>query len=332
MSSEITVSEGGELALPVGSSEIDTQIATAHRFPRNITAFRNAVKNLATLNSDVASECFYAVPREGKNVIGPSARFAEIIASAWGNCRFGARVVATTERFIVAQGYFHDLEQNTAVQFEVQRRITTRKGARYGDDMVATTGNAASSIALRNAVLKGVPKALWQDLWEEARLCASGGSKPLEQRRADALKLFSEMGIKEQRVFEFLGVNSPEDMTVNHLLVLRGLVTAFKEGDATPEEVFPSKQETKPLAQIENAQSVPMVLDELVKKEHQVEAAPIPQNPVGASTELPTPIPVSGQAPATPPLAPASPSSPSSPPKNEPSSPSKPSEKGKKHG
>lgn len=254
---EITAVDSSALAI-ISRQEIDVQISTAHRFPRSITAFRNDAGSMATLNDAVAAECSYALPRDGKVIEGPSVRFAEILLSSWGNCRAAARVVNEEGNFITAQGMFHDLQKNSAVVFEVRKRITNKHGKRYNDDMIITAGNAAASIALRNAILKGVPKALWHDLWEQARKVAMGDHKTLSNRRAEALKVFQSYGVSGEQLMAFLQVRGVEEITTDHLLTLRSLATAFKEGDTTPEQVFadvavdrtPTKpQQAKPIAE-----------------------------------------------------------------------------------
>lgn len=237
--------ETGTVAL-LNRSEVDAQIATAHRFPRSIKAFLNEARELATLNENIAFECTYAVPRDGKVIEGPSARFAEIVLSAWGNCRSGARIVDIGASFITAQGVCHDLQRNVAITFEVQRRITGKRGQRFGDDMIVVTGNAASSIALRNAILKVIPKAFWSDVWEEARRVARGDVRTLANRRAEALKMLEGYGVRPEQVFGLLEVRGAEDITLDHLVTLRGIVTAIKEGDTTPEEAFKGASPTPP--------------------------------------------------------------------------------------
>lgn len=155
---EIMTVEAGTASLLV-KGEIDMQIATAHKYPRSITQFRRDVMDMVTISEAVAQECIYALPRDNKVIEGPSARFAEVVASAWGNSRAGARVVSDQGEFVTAQGVFHDLQKNVAITYEVQRRITGKGGKRYSADMIGVTANAACSIALRNAILKGVPKA-----------------------------------------------------------------------------------------------------------------------------------------------------------------------------
>lgn len=237
--------DSGTVAL-LNKSEIDMQVATAHKYPRSIKRFRDETLQMVTLNEIVAESCIYALPRGGKTIEGPSARFAEVVASAWGNCRAGARVVSEKSDFITAQGVFHDLERNVAITFEVQRRITDSKGKRYNADMIGVTGNAASSIALRNAILKGIPKAFWDDMYQAARKTVMGDVKTLNNRRAEAIKAFVGFGITQQQLVEKLEVAGVEDIGLEHLVTLRGLLTAIREGDTTPEQAFAGTTATPP--------------------------------------------------------------------------------------
>lgn len=233
--------ESNTIAL-LNRSEIDQQVATAHRFPRSVSAFREETLAMVTLTESVAQECIYALPRDGKTIEGPSARFAEIIASAWGNCRAGARVVSEVGDFVTAQGAFHDLQRNVAITYEVQRRIVDKNGRRYKADMVGVTANAACSIALRNAILKGIPKAFWSDMYNAARRTAMGDIKTLANRRAEAIKWFQGVGVSVEQVLETLEVKGVEDITLDHIVILSGIKTALVEGDTTPEQAFAPKK------------------------------------------------------------------------------------------
>lgn len=231
--------ESSTVAL-LNKSEIDQQITTAHKYPRSIKKFRDETLQMVTLNENVAAECIYSLPRGGKTIEGASARFAEVVASAWGNSRAGARVVNDQGNFVTAQGVFHDLEKNVAITYEVQRRITDKNGKRFSDDMIVVTANAACSVALRNAILKGVPKAFWSDMYEAARKTVMGDYKTLANRRADALKAFQAYGISAEQVCATLGVHGIEDISLENLVTLRGILTAIKDGDTTPEQAFAS--------------------------------------------------------------------------------------------
>src|SRR5574337_1967490 len=219
-------------------SEIDIQVATAHKFPRSIKRSRDETLQMVTLTEAIADECIYALPRDGKSIEGPSARFAEILVSAWGNCRAGARVVSEDNEFVTAQGIFHDLERNCAITYEVKRRITDKTGKRFKPDMIGVTANAASSIALRNAVLKGIPKAFWSEMYEAARKTVMGDAKTLVNRLAEAMAYLQKLGATPQQVCAKLSVAGIEDIGLEHLVILRGLATAIKDGDTTVEHAF----------------------------------------------------------------------------------------------
>lgn len=235
----VTTVEPGTLARLV-ESEINQQVATAKRYPRSLQRFADEAMQMVTLDKATAQECMYALPRDGKSIVGPSARFAEIIASAWGNNRAGARVVDVGGEFVTAQGVFHDLERNVAVTIEVQRRITDKNGRRYKEDMIGVTGNAAVSIALRNAVLKGVPKAFWAPMFESALTIIRGDAKTLADRRGQALDYAMKAhAVSAERVCMALGVEGVNDIGLDELVTLRGMLQAIKDGDSTADQLFP---------------------------------------------------------------------------------------------
>lgn len=235
---EVRQIESSETLMALNSSEIDTQIATAKKYPRSIKQFVNDAREMVTLNERIAGECFYALPRDGKMIEGPSSRFAEIIVSAWGNCRAGARTISEGEKFVTAQGVFVDLQRNTAITYEVKRRITNKDGKRFKDDMIGVTSNAACSIALRNAVLKGIPKAFWRSLYEDARRCAIGDIETLATRRGTMLTEFGKIGVTPEMIYGKLAIGGSADISLDHLALLRGMFTALRDGDSTVEDLF----------------------------------------------------------------------------------------------
>lgn len=221
--------------------EIDIQIVTAKRFPRSIKAFKTKALEMATLDEETAAACFYVLPaRKGsdKPIEGPSARLAEIVASAWGHMRIEARVVGEDERFVTSRGTAWDLENNVAIAFEVRRRITGRDNRRYSDDMIGVTANAASSIALRNAVFKVVPSAFTREIYLKCREVAVGNAQTLGAKRAAMLEYFQKLGVPPAKVFAMLEVKGVEDITLDHMATLKGLATAIKEGETTVDDAF----------------------------------------------------------------------------------------------
>lgn len=223
----------------VDRAAIDQQITTAKRYPRSITKFLREAEALATLDEETAASCFYSLPRGGKRIEGPSARLAEIVAYSWGNLRADAEVVEEGKTHVTAMGTMFDLEKNVAIRVQVKRRITNSSGKRYDDDMIGVTGNAAISIAFRNAVFKVVPAALVRRVYEQARLASVGKAGTMESKREAALAWFNKAGVDEDRVLVVLGKKGRDDIDVEDLITLRGMVTALKEGQSTIDEMFP---------------------------------------------------------------------------------------------
>lgn len=237
--SQITEATTTEL---LNRSEIEQQVSTARRFPRSLRNFNVQCREMATLTPQVAAECTYSLPRGKKWITGPSARFAEIVANAWGNCRAGARTIAEEGDFVVAQGAFHDMEKNVSIIYEVRRRIVDKDGERFNVDMVGVTANAACSIALRNAILKGVPKAYWEPAWEAAKKTATGDSASLSENRQQALKICKEIGITPDQVCARLGIEGIADIGIDELIALQGLLTSIKEGEVSAQDIFPERK------------------------------------------------------------------------------------------
>lgn len=244
------------LAVSMARAEIDQQIATAHAYPRSIDRAMKNILTLSTLDEETAEECIYALPRGGKPIKGPSARLSEIIASQWGNCRVSARVthVDRTEKYVEAEGIFHDLETNTAWSAKVRRRISDKSGRLLSEDMIVVTGNAACSIAKRNAVLTGVPKGVWRRAYERAEKVIAGTVETLALTKDKTMKAFAAFGVTPERVCAAIGVGGINDINLEHIPTLRGMYAALKNGEATVEEMF---ADAKPVSKAAVALDIP---------------------------------------------------------------------------
>lgn len=237
---EVIAEHSGEIAtLPAfNASEIDIQIATARRYPRSIVAFKRSAMEMATLDEETAGSMFYILPRAGKKIEGPSVRLAEVCGSAWGNVRYGARVIEIGERFVTAEGVCMDLEKNNACSVQVRRRITDSRGARYGDDMIQVTANAACSIALRQAIFKIIPFAYIKDIYEKAKQVSIGKGLTIEKQRERAFESLAKFKLGKDDVLKLMKRKGIEDLTVDDLIDLRGIYTALSDGDTTAEQLL----------------------------------------------------------------------------------------------
>lgn len=218
------------------------QIATAKQYPRHLPTVLNQIATLATLDAETAEDCFYVLRRGGANgsnaIEGLSVRMAEIIAGAWGNLRVQTRIIGNDGKTITAQGICHDLETNVAISVEVKRRITDKYGKTYSEDMQVVTGNAASAIAFRNAVLKVVPKAVTKRVIADVKQVAMGQALDLETSRQRMVDYFGKLGVTEELLLEYLELKKREEIDKEQVFELRALANAIKEGTTTVQEAF----------------------------------------------------------------------------------------------
>lgn len=235
---EVQVIDNAASLAALNKSEIDVQVATAKQYPRNLSQVLNNIETLATMDEDTASACFYMLRRQGKLIEGPSIRMAEIIASSWGNIRVQARIIGNDGKMITAQGVCHDLESNYAVSAEVKRRITDKNGRTFSEDMQVVTGNAACSIAMRNALFKVVPAALVKNVVAKAKMVSLGKATSLEEQRKKMLDYYQKIGVDQEHLFSYLSVSKVDEINTDMVVELRGLANAIKEGTTTVQETF----------------------------------------------------------------------------------------------
>lgn len=250
MSNEIQpleVISGGALEA-ITRSEIDIQIATAHRYPRSISLFQKRALEMVGLDEETAASCIYRRPvgkENGKPVYaeGESVRLAEITAACYGNFRSGARIVEQTPEYVKAVGFAHDLETNNASQTEVIESTLKRDGKPYDPRMRIVIAKACIAKARRDATFIVIPKALIKSVTAEARKIAVGDATTLEKRREGVMAWISKLGVPKNRVFLAIGVGGESDIGLSELETLTGIKTALKDGDITLDEAFPEVRE-----------------------------------------------------------------------------------------
>lgn len=234
-----------EMIYQQDKAQIDTQIATAKAYPRDL---KKAVEDsifTATLDLETASSCNYALPRGGKTINGPSVHLALILAQNWGNLRIEAKIAAIEKTSITSQAVCFDLEKNIAIKVEVKRSIMTKSG-RMNDDMITVTGNAANSISLRNAILKVIPKAVVDKVSKSAKQLITGDisdeTKFIKKRNSVLDGFKNTYGVTEQEVLETIGKPSTANITADDIVTLIGYAQSIKDGDSTADLIFRSKK------------------------------------------------------------------------------------------
>lgn len=227
---------------------IDTQISTAKAYPRNLKrATENAIA-IVTIDKETAATCTYSLPRGGKAITGPSVHLAKILVQCWGNMRVEAKVMSVDDKTLTSQAVAFDLENNVAIKVEVKRSIMTKSG-RMNDDMIVVTGNAANSIALRNAVLSVIPRSIVDKVHNEAKSTIVGDvsdkTKLIARRKQVFDGLKDTYGLTEKEILGAVGKAAIDHITGDDLVTLIGVGTAIKDGDTTVEYAFKGAKDSK---------------------------------------------------------------------------------------
>lgn len=258
---------------------IDVQIATAKAFPRSIKRATENALAIVTMDKDTAEVCNYSLPRGGKPISGPSVHLAKILAQQWGNLRIDAKVVNIDATHVTSESVCFDLETNLAIKTQVKRSIMqhetrwengkairTGKMLRMNDDMITVTGNAANSIALRNAVLSVIPRSVVNKVYNAAKEMITGDisdkNKLIARRKQVIDGLKETYGLTEKEILQAIGKAAIDHITGDDIIVLIGIGQSIKDGDTTVELAF-----KKPLSKEDKVKAAEDKKAELKKKQ-----------------------------------------------------------------
>lgn len=238
---EIVEQTSPEVIYQQDKAAIDVQISTAKAYPRNIKkSIENAIA-IVGIDQETAKTCTYSVPRGGKPITGPSVHLAKILAQVWGNMRIEAKVVSIDARQVTSEAICFDLENNLAIKAQVKRSIVGKSG-RFSDDMITVTGNAANSIALRNAILSVIPRAIVDKVYNTAKQAITGDISDATKLTAKKKQVFDGLKdayeVTEKEALVAIGKASLANVTGDDLVILIGIAQAIKDGDTSVEQAF----------------------------------------------------------------------------------------------
>lgn len=232
-----------EALIQMNRAETENQIDIAKRYPREVDKIKAKFLTYATCDQETAAAMFYKKPVDNKGTLatGPSIRMAEIAANTYQNIRYGSRIVNIEEKWVTVQGVVIDLENNLSYTAEVKRSIWSEKGGyRYSQNLIETTIKAAQAFAVRDAIFKVIPLALFNNEIKEIKRIGAGSKSgvPLAKRLENALAMFKKLGVESDKVLLKIQVNDISEATEDHLADLIEIYNAINDKEATVEEMF----------------------------------------------------------------------------------------------
>lgn len=228
---------------PMVAAEINQQVATAKQYPRRRDKeISDEIISRSSLNEAIATECMYSLRRGDNAITGPSIRFAEIVRASYGNIRVAARFVRIDQddplkAAVIVEAVALDLQTNNAEVIPNRRSVMTsgkggRKPQMFSADMINMTINAATALARRNAILAVVPKAVWIDGYQRVIKVLQGDVSTLAKRRQEIFDAFGRIKVEPATLHGILKTKSIEDVTLEHMPTLHGMMNAIREGEA----------------------------------------------------------------------------------------------------
>lgn len=239
--SELTIIP--EAVLQMNRAEMENAIDVAKRHPREVSKIKQKFLAYATCDQETAASMFYKKPVDNKGTLatGPSIRMAEIAANTYQNIKYGSRIIDIGEKWVTVQGVAIDLENNLSYTSEVKRSIWSEKGRyRYSQSLIETTIKAACAFAVRDAIFKVVPLALFNSEIKQIKLIAAGSGSgiPLDTRIANAMTYFKKLNVDEAKVLAKLELKDVKEITEEHLADLVEIRNAIEDKESTVDEIF----------------------------------------------------------------------------------------------
>lgn len=226
-------------------AEVYAAVMIARDMPRSVSRAVRAMEE-ACAQPELAAKAFYAFPRSGKTVKGPSIHLARELARCWGNIQYSVAELRRDDDHGQSEmlAYAWDLESNTrpSAIFIVPHKRDTKDGPKTLTDMRDLYENNANNGArrVRECIFAVLP--VWFRERAEA-LClhtaANGGGKPHAERVSNILKWLETVNVTEADAARKLGRPS-NDWTGADLAELGVLLDSIKQGTVTREEAFPS--------------------------------------------------------------------------------------------
>lgn len=214
-------------------AEAQGQMILAKRFPRDLNAAYTEMMEACRIKA-MADVAFYAVPRGGGEVTGPSIRLAEELARVSGNISYGHKELSRGAEQSEVEVFAVDVEKNVrrVRQITVPHYIDTRNGPKKCRDNAEVNSLIANQSAkiMRGLILSIIPAWLRQAAIDECKRTLAGQTKePIAQRVRKMLDVFSGLGVTPEQFEAYLG-HSLEGVTPDELIEMTGIYNAIKEG------------------------------------------------------------------------------------------------------
>lgn len=231
-------------------AEAQGKLFIAKRFPRDeVQAFAKMME--ACQRPAMAEKAFYAFPRAGQTVEGPTIRFAEELARCWGNIDYGIKELSQDNGKSEMQAYAWDLETNA----QSVQNFTNPHQREQGKKMVVLTSqrdiyeNNANMATrrLRSRILAILPSWFVDSAIAECKRTLAGNNEvPLTDRVKKMVVAFNRFGVTQEQLEHRLK-RKVDTMSAEDFVEYTGIYNAIKNGESKASAWFSADPEATEL-------------------------------------------------------------------------------------
>ena len=231
-------------------AEAQGKLVIAKRFPRDeVAAYAKAME--ACQRPKMAEKAFYAFPRGGQTVKGPTIRFAEELARCWGNIDYGIKELSQDDGKSEMQAYAWDLETNAQSvqnftnphQREQGKKMVTLTSQR---DIYENNANMATR-RLRARILAILPSWFVEDCIAECEKTLAGqNDTPLVDRVKKMVVQFARFGVTQEQIEHRLK-RKIDTMNADDFTEYIGIYNAIKQNESKVSDWFEAEKEASEL-------------------------------------------------------------------------------------
>ena len=231
-------------------AEAQGKLVIAKRFPRDeVAAYAKAME--ACQRPKMAEKAFYAFPRGGQTVEGPTIRFAEELARCWGNIDYGIKELSQDDGKSEMQAYAWDLETNAQSvqnftnphQREQGKKMVTLTSQR---DIYENNANMATR-RLRARRLAILPSWFVKDCIAECKKTLAGqNDTPLVDRVKKMVVQFAKLGVTQEQIEHRLK-RKIDTMNADDFTEYIGIYNAIKQNESRISDWFEAEKEATEL-------------------------------------------------------------------------------------
>ncbi len=246
-------------------AEAQGKLVIAKKFPRNeVQAYAKAME--ACQRPTMAAKAFYAFPRGGQTVEGPTIRFAEELARCWGNIDYGIKELSQDDGKSEMQAYAWDLETNAqSVQnftnphqrekTDRKTRTTVMENLTSQRDIYENNANMATR-RLRSRILAILPSWFVEDAIAECKKTLAGrNDAPLIDRVKKMVVQFAKIGVTQEQIERRLK-RKVDTMNADDFTEYIGIYNAIKQGESKIADWFQAETVASSLTNELNGEAV----------------------------------------------------------------------------